>query len=116
MSLPTASVKRSLAARLAGLLMGILLMTGLQSTAGAGDEDISPNAYQEFDPVTGYMITVDPDAEQRQGHGADDDAGSGTPEAGADGSSAWVYWVVAGAVLAGGAVWLRSRLTGSGPR
>lgn len=111
MSLATANAKRSLAACMAGLLL-----VGLLSTAGAGDEDISPNAYQEFDPVTGYMITVDPDAEQRQGHGADDDAGSGTPEAGADGSSAWVYWVVAGAVLAGGAVWLRSRLTGSGPR
>jgi hypothetical protein len=32
----------------------------------AGDEDISPNAYNVFDPVTGYMITVEsqPDAQQ----------------------------------------------------
>ena len=98
---------------LAGGLVAGLLWAG---PAAAGYEDISPNAYQEFDPVTGYMITVDPDAEQQQGHGTDDQAGAGTPEAGSDAASAWIYWVVAGAALAGAAVWLRSRLSAGGPR
>ncbi len=34
--------------------------------AYAGDEDMSPSAYHVFDPVTGYMITVDPLDEEQQ--------------------------------------------------
>lgn len=26
----------------------------------AGDEDINPNIYQQFDPVTGFLVDVDP--------------------------------------------------------
>ena len=31
----------------------------------AGDEDMSPSAYHVFDPETGYMMTVDPMAEEQ---------------------------------------------------
>ena len=115
MILPYAYTRRARAADAAGLVMAGLLLVGLFGTdpATAGDEDISPNAYQEFDPVTGYMITVDPDAKKQPGHGTGDPAGDATPGPDADASSAWIYWVAAGAVLAGGAVWLRSRLSGS---
>lgn len=51
------------------------LLVLLAVAARAGDEDISPSPYQEFDPVTGYMVTVDPAENQQQGHGpARDDA------------------------------------------
>ena len=38
------------------LAIAAVLTTG--SPALAGDEDLSPNAYQEFDPVTGFMVTA----------------------------------------------------------
>ncbi len=50
---------------------GALFLAGIFALASAlyvppvlaGDEDMSPSAYQEFDPVTGFMVTVDPNAE-----------------------------------------------------
>lgn len=57
---------RPTAALLAALLAGPLL---------AGDEDMSPSPYQEFDPVTGYMVTVEPAKKQHE------QAAQGEPEA-----------------------------------
>lgn len=40
--------------------------------AQAGDEDMSPSAYHVFDPETGYMVTVDPMAEEQPLENGDD--------------------------------------------
>lgn len=99
-------------------------LTILLAVAGvrAGDEDISPNAYQEFDPVTGYMITVDPDAENQQDHAAADAQnaatsghGAGEPPPGNGASRAWLYGLVAALAGAGFIVWVRSKARGNGP-
>lgn len=42
-------------------------LVAIVSLAHAGDEDMSPSAYHVFDPETGYMMTVDPQAEEQIG-------------------------------------------------
>jgi len=76
------------------------LLVLLSASVRAGDEDISPSPYQEFDPVTGYMVTIDPAEERPQGHGpaaAETDAQQPAEQAG-DGSS--VSWLHAGVAVA----------------
>ena len=101
--------------RMSPALLVVLLAV---RAASAGDEDLSPNAYQEFDPVTGFMVPVDPDADKQQGHGEDTTAqvehGDAAPDAAApqdawSGSSRWVYWAVVIAAALGVAVWLRRK-------
>lgn len=104
----------------AGICLASVLAAG---GALAGDEDISPSAYQEFDPVTGYMITVDPEAGNGQGKGHDNTDGQADPGQGpAEGapspagnaarSFAWLYWAIV--AVAGAAVlyWLRGKVPG----
>ncbi len=107
-----------MASKLHGLLLAVLLLAG---GAWAGDEDLSPNAYQEFDPVTGFMVTVDPDADEQQGHG-DDVAAQAEhgdaaleeipPEDNWSGPSRWIYWAVVAAAALGVAFWLRRKAVG----
>ena len=79
----------------------------------AGDEDMSPSAYHVFDPVTGYMITVDPLDEEQPDPAPTDDASpevettevTGEPTA----SVPWQYWIATIVVAGGIAVWLRKK-------
>lgn len=83
----------------------------LTSPAVAGDEDISPSAYQIFDPETGYMIPVDP-ADARQGHEASgDDAQSVDEVASKDKGSRTLWPYPAGFLLAFflGFLWWRKK-------
>lgn len=111
----TGSMRRACTAALAALLCAQAVL--------AGDEDISPNAYQQFDPVTGFMITVDPDAENQQGHPPADagtaDAAANTPPAEPPTRNRlrnwWLYVVVAavaGALFAG---WVRGKARSNRP-
>lgn len=47
----------------AGLVCLVALLSAPELFAG--DEDMSPSAYHVFDPETGYMMTVDPMAEEQ---------------------------------------------------
>lgn len=49
--------------------ISLLMLTAILITPAlhAGDEDMSPNAYHIFDPVTGYMVTVEPQTTPQQG-------------------------------------------------
>lgn len=47
------------------VFVGLLILIQTPSVI-AGDEDINPNAYQQFDPETGYMMPVDPQSTQHQ--------------------------------------------------
>ena len=94
----------------------------LAQPASAGDEDISPNAYQQFDPVTGFTITVDPDADKRQGHPPADAAiaepAGQTPDRPAAGSGprrAWLYALVLGIAAALYVARIRGRARSKGP-
>jgi len=50
--------------------VSLLCLTAFLTTPTiyAGDEDISPNAYNVFDPVTGYMVPADSQPTALQGH------------------------------------------------
>ena len=96
------------------LVVAALLAGG--GTASAGDEDLSPNAYQEFDPVTGFMVTVDPDADAghddevaaQAEHGDAADAVEATADS-EPASTGWLYWVIIGVAAAGVLTWLRRK-------
>jgi hypothetical protein len=46
---------------------GLLLATlSLPALVHAGDEDLNPSVYQEFDPVTGFVIDVVPPPDDQQ--------------------------------------------------
>ncbi|MEX2497119.1 MAG: hypothetical protein WD448_13570 [Woeseia sp.] len=82
----------------------------------AGDEDISPSAYQIFDPETGYMIPVEPQTNPQQGHGpspddAQDDAATG---GGKTARRLWLYLPILLIVLALGATRLRKKRAAGG--
>ena len=62
------------------LLLGAVLAAQLH----AGDEDMSPSPYQEFDPVTGYMVTVDPAKQQHEQAAQGDAKAGGTADAPAE--------------------------------
>ena len=85
----------------------------LASTGHAGDEDMSPSAYHVFDPETGYMVTVDPMAEEQPEPIAEDVAP--TEDAAAlvrDEPAApvpWGYWVSLIVAIGGLIVWLHHR-------
>lgn len=104
----------------AGCLIALVFGAELR----AGDEDLSPSAYQRFDPVTGFTITVDPDAQNSQEHGPTDgqtqsDAAHANDESTATEASpryAWLYWVIALAAGAGVIVWLRGKAHRNGPQ
>ena len=88
-----------------GELLPLILILGTLA-AYAGDEDMSPSAYHVFDPVTGYMITVDPlDEEQQDSMVADEIP----PEVESIASDHWRFWIAAIAVLGGIAFWLHRR-------
>ena len=98
--------------RFTGVGLLPFVLTLWTATLYAGDEDMSPSAYHVFDPVTGYMITVDPQAEE-QGVATGDET-SPEPEASevADGLTTpvpWLYWIAAIAVTGGFVVWLSKR-------
>ena len=49
-------------------LLACMASVLLDGAAVAGDEDISPSAYQVFDPETGFMIPADQLPAAQQGH------------------------------------------------
>lgn len=81
--------------------------------AFAGDEDISPNAYQVFDPETGFMVPADSLPDAQQGHPPADqtDAGSAAADAGQGSAPSRLLplLLVAVIAMAGVAVWLRAK-------
>jgi hypothetical protein len=102
----------SLHARKLRLAASAALLVLLAVVARAGDEDISPSPYQEFDPVTGYMVTVDPAPDQQQGHGpAADEAATEQAAAVAenDGGFSWLHAAMAAAAMIAAAGLLRRR-------
>lgn len=52
------------------ICISLLYLTAIFVTTRlyAGDEDISPSVYQQFDPVTGYMILVESPPVAQQNH------------------------------------------------
>ena len=99
--------------RSAGIGLLPLLLTICTVTLYAGDEDMSPSAYHVFDPVTGYMITVDPlDEEQQDSAAAADISPELESTVVTDQRAArvsWRYWMAAIALAGGIAVWLHKR-------
>ena len=84
-------------------------------TIFAGDEDMSPNAYNVFDPVTGYMVPADSQPNAQQGHEmSETDASSTTEPLESETEisnqlNRWFY-VLAVVLLAGGfAAWRRNK-------
>ncbi len=80
----------------------------------AGDEDMSPSAYHVFDPETGFMVTVDPLAEEQLQPGIDgaerldaagDDRGTIAGEAAAPSQQVWLYVIAALILLTAFAIW-----------
>ena len=92
--------------RLAAIRLLSLVLTLCTATLYAGDEDMSPSAYHVFDPVTGYMITVDPLAEEQQDPAAADDLSS---EVDTTAPVPWQYWIATIVVAGGIAVWLHKK-------
>ena len=92
--------------RLTGIGLLPLVLTLWTATLYAGDEDMSPSAYHVFDPVTGYMITVDPLAEEQQDSAAPDEL---PPEVDTTAPIPWQYWIAVIVVAGGIAVWLHKR-------
>jgi hypothetical protein len=74
--------------------------------AYAGDEDMSPSVYHVFDPVTGYMITVDPLDEEQQNSLVPDEI---PPDVESTASVHWRFWIAAIAISVGVAFWLHRR-------
>ncbi len=98
--------------RLAGFGLLPLMSVLCTATADAGDEDMSPSAYHIFDPVTGYMITVDPQAEEQDPTTSDEASPELEPTEVEDGHTTpvpWHYWIVAIVVSGGILVWLSKR-------
>ena len=92
--------------RLVGIGLLPLFLTLCTATLYAGDEDMSPSAYHVFDPVTGYMITVDPLDEEQQDSVVPDEI---PPEVESTASVHWQFWIAAIAVSGGIAYWLHRR-------
>jgi hypothetical protein len=97
-------------------LCSCLVLLLSSASLQAGDEDISPSAYQQFDPVTGFTITVDPNDPNRQGHSTTDgqsqQSAPATEVAAATEASrpnTWLYWVIVAIAGAGVLVWIRSK-------
>ena len=82
-------------------LLPLVLILGV--AVYAGDEDMSPSAYHVFDPVTGYMITVDPLEEEQQDLMVPDDV---PPEVESTVSVHWYFWIAAIAAAGSITVWL----------
>jgi len=98
------------------ILAGLLCLAALSVAPGihAGDEDMSPSAYHVFDPETGYMMTVDPMAEEQlQGDTATDAATPDVAPAAATDtalfSRSWTYLLPALLVIVGVIAWLRRK-------
>ena len=66
----------------------------------AGDEDMSPSAYHVFDPETGYMVTVDPLAEEQPLENGDDAAAADSAATADPAVPAWLYGAGALVILA----------------
>ncbi len=92
--------------RLAAIGLLPLVPAFWTATLHAGDEDMSPSAYHVFDPVTGYMITVDPLDEEQQDSVVPDEI---PPEVESTASVHWYFWIAAIAVSGGIAYWLHRR-------
>ena len=92
--------------RPAGVGLLPLLLTLYTVTLHAGDEDMSPSAYHVFDPVTGYMIIVDPLDEEQQDSVVPDEI---PPTVESTASIHWHFWIAAIAVSGGIAFWLHRR-------
>ena len=56
---------RSIYQLLASTLLAVTLMISFVSVQ-AGDEDLNPSVYQDFDPVTGFVIDVVPPPDDQQ--------------------------------------------------
>jgi hypothetical protein len=81
----------------------------------AGDEDISPNAYNVFDPVTGYMVPAEsqPTAQQGQSMTATNrDAGAEATDDQADKPTqlhSWILLLALTFLVGGYAAWKRNK-------
>ncbi len=92
--------------RLAAIGLLPLVLAFWTAMLHAGDEDMSPSAYHVFDPVTGYMITVDPLAEEQQDSGPTDGV---PPETEPTAPVVWQFWIAASVIAGGVVVWLHKR-------
>ncbi|MFQ5982230.1 MAG: hypothetical protein ACE5KS_02535 [Woeseiaceae bacterium] len=81
-----------------------LVLTVWTATLYAGDEDMSPSAYHVFDPETGYMITVDPEAEE-QSMATGDSVTTGIDDTDVAAPVPWQFWVAAFVIAGGIFVW-----------
>ena len=99
------------------IYVGLLCLTAILITPKlyAGDEDMSPSVYQQFDPVTGYMITVESQPATQQNHApavVAADTSSTSPDDQAESPSQSQYWIylLAAMLLGGGfAAWMRNK-------
>ena len=102
-------------------LCSCLVLLLSSASLQAGDEDMSPSAYQQFDPVTGYTITVDPNDPNRQGHSTTDGQSPQTDTAELSAATeenrpyTWLYWVIVAIAGAGVLAWIRSKANSSSP-
>jgi predicted amidohydrolase YtcJ len=94
-----------------------LCLTAILTTPAlhAGDEDISPNAYNVFDPVTGYMVPAEsqPTAQQGQSMTATNrDAGAEATDDQADKPTqlhSWILLLALTFLVGGYAAWKRNK-------
>lgn len=91
--------------------IALLLVMLFVCRVHAGDEDMSPSAYHVFDPETGYMVTVDPMAEEQPLAEADvatEDAAAQVQDEPAA-PVPWGYWIGLIVLIGGLMVWLHHR-------
>ena len=84
----------------------------------AGDEDMNPTAYHQFDPVTGYMIPIEDPPPSQQKHtplsvaktivdaNITADPVPNQPEDTGQGNLFWLYFLTALTIFAGFAAWI----------
>lgn len=107
-------IARNIAASLLAVI-AVLLAPELR----AGDEDMSPSAYHVFDPETGYMMTIDPMAEEQIVDAGDDATAETTASAAAETSDGkadrlakarqWSYLAALILIIGGLIVWIRKK-------
>jgi len=99
------------------ICVSLLCLTAIliSPTLYAGDEDISPNAYNIFDPVTGYMVPADSQPTAQQGHAISEvgpNIASEPQDNQAENSTrpqSWIYLLAVMLLTAGYAAWKRNK-------